>query len=365
VHAFTASVVRLAGRALSLASLTQADPHGQDHGSLPQCQELSLPVTLAPERTEVFRIVGTLCWRGSLEGRTVQLLVHGTTASRVYWDLPVQGELYSYVRRATQAGFATFNLERIGIGASDRPPGADVTVTSNAFVAHQVVQALRSGQLAGLAFQRVIGVGHSLGSRILVRMQARFPEDVDGLILTGTLHDDSLELASVLRASAIPASLDPRFAGLQLPPGYITLVDGLQLSFLVNPEKADPQIVNFHESLKETTTVGELGEPRINDDSRLLRVPVLLVVGELDRVLCGNRVNCSDRGSILALESSFYAPQTCLQVEIIRDAGHLLTLQRSPQGTYSTMLSWARRFVGTDALAPPHDPCAPSNWHGG
>ena len=309
------------------------------------CRDLSLRVTLAPERTDTFQVVGTLCWRGLLRDQPLQVLVHGGTASRVYWDLPLRGELYSYVRRATQAGFATFNVERIGIGASDKPLGADVTLTSNAFVLHQIVQALRTGTLAGVPFQPIIGVGHSLGARVLERMQAQFPNDVDGLILAGTLHDTSRELAAVLQASALPASQDPRFAGQVFPPGYLTLKDGLQLSFLVNPERVDPEIVTFHESLKETTTTGELASPRIIDDSRLLQVPVLLLVGEFDRVLCGNQVDCSDLTSIVALEGTFYGPATCLQVEIIRGSGHLFTLQRSPQGTYSTMLSWARELV--------------------
>ena len=338
----------------AVAREVAAEPDGAVHST---CVDLTLPVTLAEDRIEVFRVVGTLCWSGALGDQTVQVLVHGTTATRIFWDLPMRGELYSYVRRATQAGFATFNVERIGIGASDHPPAADVTITSNAFVIHQIVQALRDGTLVGVHFERVLGVGHSLGSRILTRMQAQFPDDLDGLILTGTLHDDGPELAGILRAFAIPASLDPRFAVQNLPPGYFTLRDGLQLSFLVNPDRADPEIVNFHESLKETTTTGELGEPRINGDSRLLDVPVLLLVGERDRVLCGNRVDCSSLDSILALERDFYGPETCLQVEILRESGHLFTLQRSPQGSYSTMLQWARRFIGVDSRRGPETRC--------
>jgi len=312
------------------------------------CRDLTLGVALAPERPEVFDVVGTLCWRGLLRDQPLQVLVHGITASRVYWDLPRRNELYSYVRRATQAGFATFNFERIGIGASDRPPAADVTLSSNAFVLHQVIQALRTGTLAGVPFLRIIGVGHSFGTLTLQRMEAQFPRDVDGLILTGALHDQGPELAGVVQAALRPASSDPRFAGQQLPPGYLTFADGLQLSFLVNAERADPDIVNFHESLKETVTAAELGGLSTNDDSLQIVVPVLLLVGEFDRVVCGNRINCSDLQSILAAEKPFYRPQTCLQVEIVRGTGHLLNLQRSPQGTYSTMLAWARSFIAAD-----------------
>jgi len=339
---------------LLLCTVSVAGPQsdaGNHPGSM-SCRDLTLGVTLAPEQSTLFNVVGTLCWRGMLRDQPLQLLVHGSTASRVYWDLPLRGELYSYVRRATQAGFATFNFERIGIGASDRPPGAEVTLTSNAFVLSQVTHALRNGTLAGVPFQHIIGVGHSFGSRTLQRMQALFPAELTGLILTGTLHDDGPELASVLQAAARPAASDPRFAGQQFPPGYLTLADGLQLSFLVNADRADADIVNFHESLKETLTTGELASPRINDDSLQIDVPVLLLVGEFDRVVCGSRVDCSDLQSIRALENTFYRPPACLRVEIIRGSGHLFTLQRSPQGTYSTMLAWARRLIaGSSASA--------------
>jgi len=348
---FGTRIVRFCGLPLLLLALCAVSAPGsasEDHQNTMSCRDLTLGVTLAPEQSTLFNVVGTLCWRGLLRDQPLQLLIHGSTASRVYWDLPRRGELYSYVRRATQAGFATFNFERIGIGASARPPGADVTLTSNAFVLSQVTRALHNGTLAGVPFQRIIGVGHSFGSRTLQRMQALFPVELVGLILTGTLHDDGPELASVLQSAARPAMSDPRFAGQQFPPGYLTLADGLQLSFLVNPERADPDIVNFHESLKETLTTGELASPRINDDSLQIDVPVLLLVGEFDRVLCGNRVDCSNLQSIRALENTFYRPEACLRVEIIRGSGHLFTLQRSPQGTYSTMLAWARKLIAAD-----------------
>jgi pimeloyl-ACP methyl ester carboxylesterase len=340
---------------LLLLTLCSASPAGAQSDSAGNsgmhCRDLTLGVRLAPERPEIFNVVGTLCWRGLLRDQPLQVLVHGITASRVYWDLPRRPELYSYVRRATQAGFATFNFERIGIGASDRPPAADVSVISNAFVLHQVVQALRTGTLAGVPFRHIIGVGHSFGTNILQRLGAQFPRDVDGLILTGQLHDIGPELAGLVQTAVRPASIDPRFAGQQLPEGYLTFANGLQLSFLVNPRRADPDIVNFHESLKETVTPAELADlaaQATNRDSLGIVVPVLLLIGELDRVVCGNRINCSSRQSILAVEKAFYGPDACLQIEIARGSGHLLNLQRSPQGTYSTMLTWARKLVAAN-----------------
>src|SRR5262249_48040242 len=129
-----------------------------------QCSEHALPVTLAPGETTTFQVIGTLCSQGSAAGKTVQLLLHGSTYARYYWDFPYQPEHYSYVRAATKRGYATFNLDRIGNGASDHPNGNLVNMDANAFVVHQVVQALRAGQVTSQSFAKVIVVGHSMGS---------------------------------------------------------------------------------------------------------------------------------------------------------------------------------------------------------
>jgi hypothetical protein len=64
----------------------------------------------------------------------------GSPTVILYWDFPYQPSTYPYVRAATAAGYATFNFDRIGIGNSDHPPAADVTISSNALVVHEIVQ---------------------------------------------------------------------------------------------------------------------------------------------------------------------------------------------------------------------------------
>ncbi|HSG40212.1 MAG TPA: alpha/beta hydrolase, partial [Thermoanaerobaculia bacterium] len=89
-----------------------------------RCEELSLPVTLSPSDATVYNVFGVLCSRGAIENKTFQITLHGITYSHLYWDFPFQPETYSYVRRATAAGYAVLNLDRIGIGQSDHPPAA-------------------------------------------------------------------------------------------------------------------------------------------------------------------------------------------------------------------------------------------------
>src|SRR5215470_3915351 len=139
------------------------------------CGDYTLSVTLGPGNPNTFHVVGTLCSQGPLAGKTVQLLLHGSTYARYYWDFPYQTTHYSYVRAATSSGYATFNLDRIGNGASDHPDGNLVDMNSNAFVVHQVVKALRTGAVASQSFQKVIVVGHSMGSFTAVNYAGSFP----------------------------------------------------------------------------------------------------------------------------------------------------------------------------------------------
>jgi hypothetical protein len=96
--------------------------------------------------------------------------------------LPYQPDQYSYVQAALDDHQVVFNLDRIGVGQSDRPPADRVTVASEAYVTHQIVQALRHGQLDGTRFGRVVGVGHSMGSAIWM-YEAAHDHDVDALVL--------------------------------------------------------------------------------------------------------------------------------------------------------------------------------------
>jgi pimeloyl-ACP methyl ester carboxylesterase len=64
------------------------------------------------------------------------------------------------VRRATEAGYATLAIDRLGDGASTRPAGRRLTWGNAALTVAAAVSALRTGSL-GAAFENVVLVGHS------------------------------------------------------------------------------------------------------------------------------------------------------------------------------------------------------------
>jgi pimeloyl-ACP methyl ester carboxylesterase len=297
---------------------------------------------------------------GPAAGKTVQVLLHGSTYAQYYWDFPYQAEHYSFVRSATKRGYATFNLDRIGNGASDHPASDLVDIDANAFVVHQVVEALRAGEVASQSFEKVIVVGHSMGSMTTINYAGSFPGEADGIILTGILHDINWPMAyALLLSNLYPAYFDPKFAGQFPNYDYLTTVPGKRGDAFYYLENADPAVIALDESLKETTTSGELNTgPGMCFDpiSYQIQGPVLVVIGQYDYLFCGNLVNCSDKAAVQAFEEGWYSASACVETAVINDAGHDLNLHLDADAAYSQMLTRADRHVGRTAGAAPQ-PC--------
>lgn len=323
-----------------------------------RCEELTFDVSLSPGDPTVYNVFGVLCSRGSIHQKTIQITLHGSTYSHLYWDWPFQPQTYSYVRRATAAGYAVLNLDRIGIGQSDHPPAAAVTIGANAYVVHQIVQALRGGDLVVPSFgriqaERVALVGHSLGSVIAIEEAATYG-DVDGVVLTGVSHNVTPALNEIF-AVLYPANLDPQFAGRNLPDGYLTSLPGARGVFYFLPS-ADPLVVAIDEQTKETVTTAELDTAfAALPLSAGIHVPVFVIVGDLDLAFC-TAPSCSASGS-LASEPSFYPADACTETAAIAGAGHDLNLHVQAPLAYDAILDWLDRRVGSDPNVPPPVPC--------
>ena len=323
-----------------------------------RCREVSFPVTLSPSGVDVYDVFGVLCSRGSIHKKTIQIALSGSTYSHLYWDWPYQPQTYSYMRRATAAGYAVLSIDRIGIGQSDHPPAAEVTIGSNAYVVHQIVQALRSGDLVVPSFgriraERVSLVGHSLGSLIAIEEAATY-DDVDGVVLTGVSHTITPVLGEIFTV-LYPASLDPRFAGSGIPDGYLTTLPGERTLFYHLPS-ADPQVIALDEQTKETVTGAELetAVPALGLSTGV-HVPVLVVVGDFDLAFC-NAPSCTESGS-LDIEPSFYPADACAEAVAIPGAGHDLNLHLQAPQAYDAVLEWMDRRVGSDTKVAPAEPC--------
>jgi len=141
--------------------------------------------------------------------RTVQLLVHGYSYSRYYWDFPYEPETYSYARRVNAAGYATLAIDRLGDGASTRPAGRRLTWDNAGLTVAQVVTALRHASL-GTAFQNVVPVGHSYGSVTSYLVVGRH-SGVTALIATDAAHRVNFARMTQLVLNSPPVRRNPGF----------------------------------------------------------------------------------------------------------------------------------------------------------
>jgi hypothetical protein len=144
----TAAIRRSTARACAIATASLAivavSPAAGAHaGGLAQltCSDHTLAVRIADPGPADQAMWGQLCYRGSREPATVQLLVHGATYNHLYWNFPYENGYYSYADAATAAGYATFDIDRIGDGNSSHPPSTDLDLNAGAVALHDAVTA--------------------------------------------------------------------------------------------------------------------------------------------------------------------------------------------------------------------------------
>lgn len=350
VRRLAAGVAALGGAVIGLAVAAPA------HASIPPgptCTTYQLSVALTDPGPADQTLWGQLCYRGVVEPNTVQLLVPGSTYSHIYWNFPSGNGYFSYVDAATLAGYATFDVDRVGIGNSSHPVSSELTVSSDAVSLHDVITDLRAGAVDGHRFSNVIWVSHSLGSMIGA-VEISTYHDVSAAILTGFLNAFNPNLGNVEASDIYPAIDDPQFAGSGLDPGYLTTKPGTREALFYDSATADPGIVTIDEATKQTETAAEgatgaalLFDGPSESPTQQITVPVLLVAGQFDNFYCQGvtQYNCDDPASVQQYESLFYSPQADLQIAIVPGTGHDLALSTTAPVTDAILTAWALRTV--------------------
>jgi pimeloyl-ACP methyl ester carboxylesterase len=315
------------------------------------CRDVSVPVSLTQGRPARYQIWGQLCTPGYRPAATVQVLIPGLNYSHVYWDFPFQPDHYSYVRHANQAGYATFNLDRIGVGHSSHPASGDVTLESNAYTIHQVIAALRGGAIAGHSFSSVMLVGHSYGSEI-AKLESSIYRDADALVLTGSAHTVSPTAQQRLAQLGQPVDQVPRLAA-EVPAGdngYVTVQDAQRPELMYNAADADPHVITRDIATKETNTLGELatiGDANAPGTTERITVPILIVDGADDKLACApDASDCTSAATLTAAEQPFY-PHARVDAVVIPHAGHAINLHHNADLAYRSILAWTRCALST------------------
>lgn len=336
-----AMTVVVVGALLCSSSNAYAGPAAKPMG---RCQEVSIAVSLREGAAATERVAASWCTpRAWAPGeRRADILVAGATYNRTYWDWPQDPARYSYVDMTLRAGRATLSFDRLGTGASSKPVGLLLDVDDDAYVLHQLIGWIRDRQ--GV---RVQAVGHSLGSVVLTKEQARW-HDVDRVVVTGILHLPGVGLnATGFATSLYPAALDPRFVGTaNSTPGYLTTLPGRRGPTFYDPRTADPAVVEYDEKHKDVATAGEtesiveLETPAMVNSTRSITAPVLVVMGQTDNIFCNLTVDCHSASSIRANEAPYYRGAPKLDVVTVANTAHNLTLHPSAPNSFAMINRW-------------------------
>jgi hypothetical protein len=315
-------------------------------GANPLCKPVQLPVALAAGQPLDQTISGTLCkplwWDGTHE---IDVLAHGGTYNRSYWDYPYHNLRYSYVKDTLAAGRATFAYDALGAGASSHPVSTAITGSANAYVMHQIIQWARSQQ----HFPRVVTISHSFGAFSAVAEAGTY-HDVDAVVATGLAHALNPVTLQTSIADSYPANLDPQFQGKNLDSGYLTTVPGTRAAVYFGAT-AEPGLIAYDEAHKDTLSVSELPDvlaqaqtPPAQNISAQVTAPVLEIIGQQDAFYCGaGAIDCDSPGAYQTYEAPYYPNASSFTAKIVPNTGHDLALHPSALESFLVINQWIQR----------------------
>lgn len=170
-------------------------------------------------------LVGATLCSPPAPSTTLQVLSHGIGFTRTYWDFAG----YSYVDAALARGYATLAYDRLGSGASrlssrtggDLDPINELQAPLEVALLRALTDLARTGGLHHLGngtFDRVLHVGHSLGSISVYGAVTADPGLSDGIALTGFTPNGSYVPYFQFASDFVSAA---EGSGLGYPAGYL------------------------------------------------------------------------------------------------------------------------------------------------
>ncbi|WP_267682848.1 alpha/beta hydrolase [Nannocystis sp. SCPEA4] len=280
---------------------------------------------------------------GLLHGRTLQVLLHGGTYDHEYWDAPqINGEHYSYADYMTDRCYAVLALDMLGAGASSAPPGDLADLAQSASALDQVLgQVSGACSLWDLVFDKIVLVGHSMGTITSVYTLGNYGPVADALVATGWAHAPRI----------IP--IDPAAFAEPLQQPYVAIPPPVRELLFYYPPTSDPDVVAYDNAnmvsglprgllLDVLDMMGALavGDPEIINALSLVdqvEVPVLTQLGEYDIIASA---------AVAAEEAAFYSSSPSVTVQVLSDIGHDLNLHLNREEGWAQIDAWLTATVG-------------------
>ena len=326
---FSRSVVSFAGVLFLVVSCVALPARASQTGCEDRVntQPVTFSVVLSDNNT--YQIAGFLYWNGRLEGKVLQIAVHGGTYNHKYWDADeLNGHDYSYARYMACHGFAVLTLDSLGVGASSKPDGDFVTIPVQADALHQVIQSLGSEPVAA-SFRKVVLVGHSIGSEQANYEQGTY-HDADGLVVTNWEN----------APHQVDFSQDAIAALLGSPYGYLPPADRTHFFYAGDYDPAMPDydnefLADFVSRGSFTYTIAVL-MGFASTHSEGVQAPVLLVFDEFDAL---------EPFDLAGGEAATYPNAASVTTHRVYGIGHDLNLHLANLDEWAQIKAWIRQTV--------------------
>ncbi|CCO31749.1 hypothetical protein BN14_05799 [Rhizoctonia solani AG-1 IB] len=308
-----------------------------------------------------YNIWTQICHPNGKEGQVPLIVaIHGINFDHSYWEFGYSKE-YNFIEAANKAGFAVLSYDRLGVGQSDKPDGLNIvqSSTETAILHRQIQQARATGK-----YSKILGIGHSYGSIQLTGIAAKYPADLDAVILTGyapsmisvplaftawsqTLAKDQADMAIRSRWSSLPggstAMNDNSYMGTGSPSSdrFAFFAEGFY----------DEGAFKLAYDTKQTHTLGEfltIAEP-VSKPASEYTGRVLVVTGEKDIIFCGG--DCLQKpvkapgNNLLDDTKIFYPKASSFSSIITPGAGHALFAHYGTDQTIFQILDWSKKSV--------------------
>lgn len=288
-----------------------------------------------------YNINAQLCYpvASTVSPSTIQFLTHGINFDKLYWDIPG----LSYLDAAATAGYATFSFDRLGTGASDHPDPIQVVQSAlQVEIAHQMIQSLRSGAIGGVAWQKIVGIGHSYGSIQTVGLAAQHPQDLDAIILQAFTMNGGNIPATIAAFNPTIASQNDFVRFGSLPSGYqvVNSAIGDQTAFYRYPNFS-PSTFSYLDSKRQTFTIGDfftLTGPVA--PAPAFTGPVQVVNGQNDYIFCASDCGYPSDLGAQVFPALFPAAADGSRSCIIPGTGHGINAHTTAPQAYSQMLGF-------------------------
>ncbi|GKT65216.1 Ctr copper transporter family protein [Colletotrichum tofieldiae] len=298
--------------------------------------------------SKTYQLASTYCEPDSGPGRVLQILTHGVGFDRRYWDFPANGYNYSYVAPVVDDyGYSTFSWDRVGIaGSTHGDPINEIQGWLEVAALKALTDKLRAGTIpeVGTTFDKIVHVGHSLGTIHTFALTAAYPNISDGIVLTGFAPSFSSITALLLGGAFIQAS--------DYAKGYFELsYEGAMEICFFAPGHFDPAILTSAYESSTPITVGELftigGEvAQLNTFAK----PTFVIAGENDLIFCGGDCYATGNPELPSIPASFRAllpGATPFEAAVVNDTAHGMTLGYS----HVEVTSKIQEFLGENGLA--------------